>query len=759
MKAWVVLSVLALGAAASGQSPWDEIVQSKVDAQHKAIQRLSDLLGQIAEMDSSREELEESGSDTSPVVDASQESSDKMDKEKDDSDEKAVAFPNVFNILRNDGGLKPWWQGSNVCVEKDVKSEGNETEEAEPLGGFFVLGTAQFSSCKHTTHKYICTTILKTIGKTTTTTVTYQCCPGYSRSPAAAGCEKFEIKKFEDVGESMGAVKFANLINKISMESGNATIFLPSDDSVNLEEMESEMKNAIEINSILPELEEITRIPPSPKHHIVPGKIVHSYDLENNLILKTMDDRQLRVNVYPYGVTTVNCVPLGKTLDVMTDKGIAHSVTAPIPTTRLSLADILSRSEYSQFKMLLKENDLFETLKGDGPFTVFALTDTAMEKSRVVNQVCLKRILQHHILPSFMCSALTKMGNVTALDLASDWVTIRNFNDTITLDNQVKVTKVDILATNGVIYHVDDVIIPDRAVSLTGLLKRVNHTGVLDLFKKANLLKELNMRQNITVLVPSEDSLAPLNDLSVEELKKALLYHIMEGKKDSWAFKDKSHVTAVDGGDLYVRMFRNLLSFEDPKPAFNCVPVTRQNGHVCNGVVHEVARPIMKPEKSMYDIIQTDPELSLMKRLIEGTDLEVGLKKGVFKETTILALPNEFEEADPETTKKLLEDKELANRQLRKRMLTQALCCSTVVATQWPFTTTVQTLTPNWLVTNRRGDNVYIGQEKVRTCDIVATDGLIHIMDKKAGGKSRGDTEVIFQLPQSEVILGGFDFH
>ena len=112
---------------------------------------------------------------------------------------------------------------------------------------------------------------------------------------------------------------------------------------------------------------------------------------------------------------------------------------------------------------------LVDTLKGDGPFTVFAPTDEAFaalpagtveELLKPENKDQLTAILTYHVVP----------GKVMSTDLQDDMeaATVQGEAVTIDLDNGVMVegatvTAADIETSNGVIHVIDTVILPDAA--------------------------------------------------------------------------------------------------------------------------------------------------------------------------------------------------------------------------------------------------------------------------------------------------------
>jgi uncharacterized surface protein with fasciclin (FAS1) repeats len=111
----------------------------------------------------------------------------------------------------------------------------------------------------------------------------------------------------------------------------------------------------------------------------------------------------------------------------------------------------------------LKAADLVPTLKGKGPFTVFAPTDAAFAKipkadldALLEDKAKLKAVLTYHVVS----------GKVMSTDLkAGDVKTVQGSNVVITttggaMVNDAKVVAADVTADNGVIHAIDTVLMP-----------------------------------------------------------------------------------------------------------------------------------------------------------------------------------------------------------------------------------------------------------------------------------------------------------
>jgi len=122
------------------------------------------------------------------------------------------------------------------------------------------------------------------------------------------------------------------------------------------------------------------------------------------------------------------------------------------------------------FKTLVKAvqaADLVETLKGDGPFTVFAPTDEAFAKLpagtlesllKPENKDKLTAILTYHVVSGKVGAAdVVKLDSAKTVNGKS--MTIKTSGKGVTVDG-ANVVKTDIWTSNGVIHVIDAVILP-----------------------------------------------------------------------------------------------------------------------------------------------------------------------------------------------------------------------------------------------------------------------------------------------------------
>ena len=135
------------------------------------------------------------------------------------------------------------------------------------------------------------------------------------------------------------------------------------------------------------------------------------------------------------------------------------------PSGPVSVADTLAAApELSTLSSLVVKAGLTDTLKGTGPFTVFAPTNAAFAKvpAKTMDDLAkdpekLKAVLTYHVVPGKVMAGDVKNGNVKTVNGAN--LALSKAGDFVTVEDGM-VQKADVVATNGVVHIIDSVFIP-----------------------------------------------------------------------------------------------------------------------------------------------------------------------------------------------------------------------------------------------------------------------------------------------------------
>jgi transforming growth factor-beta-induced protein len=149
---------------------------------------------------------------------------------------------------------------------------------------------------------------------------------------------------------------------------------------------------------------------------------------------------------------------------------LAGALAITVASSTASAADIVETAVAENFNTLVaavKAAGLVDTLKGSGPFTVFAPTDEAFAKLppgtlesllKPENKAKLQSILTYHVVAgNVFAKDVVKIHSAQTVEGQS--ITIKTVNGGVIVDD-AHVTKTDIVTSNGVIHVIDSVLLP-----------------------------------------------------------------------------------------------------------------------------------------------------------------------------------------------------------------------------------------------------------------------------------------------------------
>jgi len=258
--------------------------------------------------------------------------------------------------------------------------------------------------------------------------------------------------------------------------------------------------------------------------------------------------------------------------------------------------------------------ELVETLKGEGPFTVFAPTDDAFaalpagtvdELLKPENKQKLTDILLYHVVSGSVMAA-----DVTALTSAA---TVLGKDVAVKVDmgsvyiNEAKVIITDIATSNGVIHVIDAVLLPPSDDAMMEEKKTIVDIAVADgrfttlvaAVTAADLVETLSGEGPFTVFAPTDDAFAALpagtlDSLLLPENKQQLtdilLYHVVSGKVMAADVVTLTSAPTVLGKDVTVTVKDGKVFLNDT------VQVIITDIEASNGVIHVIDAVLLPPQ-------------------------------------------------------------------------------------------------------------------------------------------------------------------
>lgn len=148
---------------------------------------------------------------------------------------------------------------------------------------------------------------------------------------------------------------------------------------------------------------------------------------------------------------------------------LAVSVAAPARADHHQGKDIVDTAvaagSFNTLATALKAAGLVDTLKGKGPFTVFAPTDEAFRKlpagtleKLLADKAQLTKVLAYHVVAGkVMAADVVKLTEAKTVEGAPVKISAKDGKVKV---NDANVVKTDVVASNGVIHVIDSVILP-----------------------------------------------------------------------------------------------------------------------------------------------------------------------------------------------------------------------------------------------------------------------------------------------------------
>lgn len=400
-----------------------------------------------------------------------------------------------------------------------------------------------------------------------------------------------------------------------------------------------------------------------------------------------------------------------------------------------SVVDVIVNSEnHNTLETAVIQADLAGTLSGDGPFTVFAPTDAAFNAlpDGVLDQVLadndvLTAILLHHV----------HSGNALSTDL-SDGMEVPTLNDdilTVSIDGEVvmidmaTVTVADIIASNGVVHVIDMVLLPateDQTV-MSIIANSPAHTILEEAVLAAELDGTLSGDGPFTVFAPSDDAFDGLPagalDLilaNTEQLTDLLLNHVHSGNVLSTDLSDGMMVPTLNETELTV-------SIDGMTVMIDLATVTQADLTASNGVVHVIDKVLLpdfgQEDTTVYSIIKASPIHTTLEVAIDAAGLGETLSgDGPF---TVFAPTDDAFDALPAGAL----DGLLADIPLLTEILKHHVHSGNVLSTDLSDGMEVPTLNDDVLVVSIDAGSVMIDMSTVIQPDIVANNGVVHVIN------------------------------
>ena len=286
----------------------------------------------------------------------------------------------------------------------------------------------------------------------------------------------------------------------------------------------------------------------------------------------------------------------------------ATETTAQQPTDIVDTA--VAAGNFKTLAAALTAAELVDTLKSEGPFTVFAPTDEAFANLpegtldnllKPENKEQLVSILTYHVVPGQVdSSAVTSLDAAKTVNGAE--IAINATADGVQI-NDATVTTADIICSNGIIHVIDAVILPpsdeSAAPAHDGEPLAIEGVGsfktLFAAIEAAGLKETLEKDGPFTILAPTDAAFAALPEETVENLLKPenkeqlvsiLTYHVVPGEVPSSKVVELTTAKTVNGADVTIEVAEDKVHVNDATVLATDVP--------CEvGLIHAIDKVLM----------------------------------------------------------------------------------------------------------------------------------------------------------------------
>lgn len=423
----------------------------------------------------------------------------------------------------------------------------------------------------------------------------------------------------------------------------------------------------------------------------------------------------------------------------------------------------------------MRKSEFFAELRdANSSITVLAPTNEAFQKldPQILRRLdsassCYDTIIANHIIPNVVCSSA--VGNMYwHRSKANNRLTFTRTDNKLFVD-ELPTEGEEILGLNGVVYMMNDVLVPENAKPLSGNLDSRLTSDFFKLVKESGLMSEWDTLENITLIAPTNNAFKKLSEAEVAMLannSNILNYHIAKSMVTSSNFFNNKVLTTLSDHKLRLNVVEEIPGIIS-RPTIQCARIVNFNKNMCSGSILMVDSVLKPPKSNIIEALDSMEGFSIFNSLIRNSSFADKLRdeSGPF---TVLAV-------DDDSLKRQLTVKELddiksdrakAERLLQKHIMPEMVCCSSISQTGLILNFQRFRLMDSSTLNAHRDLHGRIkfwassmnGMATVNKCDNMAENGVVHVINRAIQPSSSTTLENNFasRVPNIPMIIQGF---
>jgi uncharacterized surface protein with fasciclin (FAS1) repeats len=473
------------------------------------------------------------------------------------------------------------------------------------------------------------------LGSPTSAPVTLAPSTSPTGAPAFDGTIVDFITATPTLSTLLAAVSRAQLVDGLS-GSGPFTLFAPTNNAFTT--VPAELRNDLFNNDeFIPHLRDLLL------YHVLLGELFAA-DLVASTMM-TLNEETVTVSLNPL---SVNGIPVSDG-DNDVSNGVVHLINTGVLTPSWvsnTLVDrVSSASDLSTLGTLLVAAGI--DLSGQGSFTLLAPTNAAFAALPQVtldfltdpaNVAELTRVLAYHVL----------MGVFTTSELIPGPIPTFTMGGTVAVSldpvmfNTAGVVEVDILARNGVLHKIDEVLEPPTTDTIIDFITATAELStLLSALERGGFADSLSGSASITLFAPTNNAFTTVpanivtllfeNDAFIFHLQDLLLYHILDAELFAADFADGDSLTTLNGENVTISL---------APLSVNGIAISDGDNDASNGVVHLIDTGVLTPSwvsRTIADRVNSASDLSTLASFLVLSSIDLSAPGGF----TLLAPTNE----------------------------------------------------------------------------------------------------------------------
>lgn len=288
----------------------------------------------------------------------------------------------------------------------------------------------------------------------------------------------------------------------------------------------------------------------------------------------------------------------------------------PVTIASNTIVDIAGGADFTTLAAALERVDLITTLQGDGPFTVFAPTNTAFEallkELKIdgldkVSDAQLTQILLNHVVSGKVLSTDLATGYVSTLADGAQQTKVSLYVDLtagVKLNNRATVTTPDVIADNGVVHVIDKVVLvpnvvdaalanPNFSILVAALtderLTEIDFVTILKGDGPFTVFAPTNAA--FEALLASNEEWDGLADIPAATLEAVLKYHVIAADNiTSSEITDGAQPVTFEGSTITINTTDGVVITDKGGRTSNVILADVQTS---NGVIHAIENVIL----------------------------------------------------------------------------------------------------------------------------------------------------------------------